>query len=127
MREYLRKWYTYLPGKLPGNKGFDAVLVKYGPTGEIDDIVILESKFTSNGKASLSWLPQTKEHLGMWQMSKDWRDWNIVNLVASTNPSLRQTGLLLQTNYQKITPRINVLDVSGSSIVNDWNKITPPR
>jgi hypothetical protein len=61
---FARAGYTKLPSKMGANQGFDGVYIKYGKNGEIQDIIINESKFNT------SQLSKTVD--GSKQMSKDW-------------------------------------------------------
>jgi len=113
-----RAGYMELPARLPGDRGFDGVFVKFGPNGEPADIIIVESKYTSSGYASLS---QTK-NMGQ-QMSTQWIQANINNMLRSLDPLLRSTGKFLDNYKTLIRRKTNVMGPDG---INRWNMLEPP-
>jgi YD repeat-containing protein len=111
---YQRAGYTELAARLPSNNGFDGVFVKYGSDGNLVDIIINESKFSSTGRASLS-----KTSMG-YQMSPGWIDGNIKKMLGSDIPEVVKTGHILRQNSEMIRGKINVLDSQGR---NSWSSI----
>jgi hypothetical protein len=114
-----RAGYEELPARLARNNGFDGVFVKRSAVGEIEDIIIFESKFSVSGRASL-----TKTKTMGKQLSSEWIDANIQKMLNSADPAVRRTGMLLDTNRSLIRRKANVLDPAG---VNRWNRIRIPE
>jgi len=107
-----------LPSKVGPNNGFDGVYVKYGPNGEIVDLVINESKFSSatnaaddyTGKYSLG-----KTVQGYIQMSTEWINMNIDKMLKSKDPKVVETGEVLDMNRAQIRKEINVVTPDGKN------------
>lgn len=114
-RTLSRAGYEELPSKLSGNRGIDGVFVKRGSDGNISDIIISESKFSSSGRATLS----NTKRMGR-QLSDEWIDTNIQKMIRSSDPAVQQTGRLLRNYRSLIRKKANVLDSAG---VNRWNRI----
>ena len=57
-------------------------------------------------------------------MSPEWIDANIQKMMNSTNPSVMETGFLLDANRAIIRTKANVLNPQG---VNRWNVLELPR
>lgn len=102
--------------KLPRNQGFDQLAFKYNPDGTLKKILIVESKYSHDGKLRLS---QTKTK-GK-QMSPEWVDKTIADMERSSNPSVRKTAEILENNKDKWVLKANVLDPNG---INRWDKPT---
>jgi len=117
-RTLKRAGYEQLPSKLPGGHGIDGVFVKRGPNGSVMDIIVVESKYSSTGRASLT---QTK-HMGQ-QLSPEWVRGNINKLLSTSDASLRSTGQLLRSHESLIRVKANVLDAAG---VNRWHRVKIP-
>jgi RHS repeat-associated protein len=105
-----RAGYNKLPSKVGSNNGFDGVYIKYGRNGEIQDIIINESKF---GTSKLSTTVD-----GFKQMSPDWIDMNIRKMLRSSDADVRATGKLLRDNIDLIKTKMNRLTPNG---VNKWS------
>jgi len=118
-RTLQRAGYEQLPSNLTGNRGIDGVFVKSGVGGQIDDIIVTESKFSSTGYASLS----NTNTMGR-QLSGRWIDENISKMLRSGDPALESTGRLLRSNRSLLRTKANVLDPSG---VNRWNRVRIPE
>jgi hypothetical protein len=108
-----RAGFEELPGKLPGNQGFDGVWIKRAPDGTITQVYITESKFASDGVFRLG----TTKTMGP-QMSNQWiRANNIDRLQQSANPALQATGDTLdaiwRANRGLITKKGALLDPNG--------------
>jgi hypothetical protein len=99
----LEQW----PSKFANGQGFDGVFVSR-VDGTINNIFVNESKYSASGNLVLN---QTNT-MGK-QMSPEWIDANINKLMVSQDPSLRATGLLLDSNRALITPTANVMNSSG--------------
>ncbi|MFT3684728.1 MAG: hypothetical protein QM783_07315 [Phycisphaerales bacterium] len=104
-----RAGYTQLESKLARNNGFDGVWVKRNADGEITDIIITESKYSSTGTATLT---NTKT-MGQ-QMSAQWIDANIAKMLQSENASVRETGQLLLENRGMIRGKLRGLGPAGA-------------
>jgi len=114
-----RAGYQQLPSKMPGNRGIDGVFVKIAPDGSIQDIIITESKYSSTGRASLA-VTSTKGK----QLSQQWIDATINEMLRCSDVSVQQTGRLLNNNRSLIRLKANVLDPLG---INSWSKIHIPE
>ena len=117
-RTMLKAGYGEMPARLPGNKGFDGVFVKRGADGSVSDIVVTESKFSSTGRASVS-RTKTKGR----QMSEEWIDATIEEMVESGDEAVQETGRLLRDKRRLIRREGNILDPQG---VNRWNRLKMP-
>ena len=114
-----RAGYEEIPARLPRNNGIDGVFVKKDANGEITDIIVSESKYSSTGKARMS---DTK-NMGR-QMSDKWIKENIRKMQLSKDPEVRKTARILKRNEELIRKKANVLDPNGN---NRWNKIKIPE
>lgn len=112
---YKKAGYEELPARLPSNHGFDGVFVKKSPNGEVTEIIINESKFSSSGNVSL---PTT--NMGK-QMSPEWIDANIGKMMNSADPAIVETGMLLDANRHLIRAKMNVLDPAGNNVWTTLN------
>jgi len=104
-----RAGYEKLPSKVGSNNGFDGVYVKRGPNGEVEDIIVNESKFNTSKLG--------KNVDGSKQMDPQWIDKNIEKMVQSKDPEVRKAGNLLQDNIDMIRTKLNRLTPDG---VNKW-------
>ncbi len=111
-----RAGYEGLECRLPGNRGLDGVFVKYGPQGEVKDIILLESKYAAKGRARL---PKNSE--GYQQMSDKWIDQQIA--LMSEHDHLKATVKLIKDNIPLVRRKVNVMDSAGK---NRWHKLKPP-
>jgi len=83
--------------------------MKKGADGEIEEIVLTESKFQKNGGK-----PRLKDTQNMGQqMSKDWVNANIEKMIGSADPDVRQTGYLLLLNKKLINKKAAVINSRG--------------
>jgi hypothetical protein len=112
-----RLGYELMKSKLPGNRGLDGVFVKRGALGEVLDIIIAESKYSSSGKALLN---ETKT-MGK-QMSDRWIRANIDKMLSSTDGAVRATGRLLDRYLAMVKRKVNIFD----GTLNRWNKVSLP-
>ena len=104
-----RVGYIKLPSKVGSNNGFDGVYIKYGPNGEIQDIIINESKFGT------SKLGKTVD--GYKQMGPDWIDMNISKMKQSKDAEVRNTAKILEENIDIVRTKLNRLTPNG---INKW-------
>ena len=111
--------YQELPARLSSNNGFDGVWIKHDSNGNIADIVITESKFSSTGSASLT---NTKT-MGK-QLSSEWIDANIQKMRLSADVDVRRTARMLERNRDLIRPKAAVINPSG---VQRFNQINLPE
>ena len=115
----LRAGYVKLDSKLPGNKGFDGVYVKWEKPGVPSDIVIVESKYATSGNAKMA-----KVSGGGKQMDQQWVLDKIADMKDAKSLSLEKTGILLDNNLSLIRRRVNVTDANGH---NSWTKVDLPH
>lgn len=115
---YRRAGYQQMDARLPSNHGFDGVFVKRGADGNVRDIIINESKYSSTGRASLA-----NTSMGR-QMSPSWINENIQKMMNSADPAVMETGFFLDANRAMIRAKANVLDPWGN---NRWNVVQLPR
>jgi hypothetical protein len=109
--------YKHMESKVEGNHGFDGVFAKFDEkTGEVVDIIIAESKFSSSGRAALS-----ETSMGI-QMSDSWIKGNIAKMLRSSDESVRKTGQFLKANEEFIRKKISVFD----GRTNRWNVLEAP-
>ncbi len=107
--------FEFKPSKLPGNRGFDHIAVRYGASGEVNDILIIESKFSSTGRVSLSQTAGKGK-----QMGPRWIDTTLEDMMKRGG-EVRKTAEILEENSSKVKLRGNVLDPSG---INRWKPLT---
>ncbi|HCU07281.1 MAG TPA: hypothetical protein DIC42_06900, partial [Holosporales bacterium] len=115
----LRAGYVKLESKLPGNKGFDGVYVKWEKPGVPADIIIVESKYATSGEARMAELSG-----GGKQMDQQWVLDKIDAMQKIDNPALKAAGKLLEDNLSLIRRRVNVIDAKGH---NSWTKVDLPH
>ncbi|HCU06151.1 MAG TPA: hypothetical protein DIC42_01000 [Holosporales bacterium] len=115
----LRAGYVKLESKLPGNKGFDGVFVKWEKPGVPADIIIVESKYATSGNASMA-----KNVNEVTQMSEPWVLAKIRDMKKIEDPTLKSTAKILENNLGLIRRRVNVTDASGH---NSWTKVDLPH
>jgi hypothetical protein len=111
--------YQELPARLKRNNGFDGVWIKRDANGNIMDIVITESKFSSSGAASL-----TKTKTMGRQLSSEWIDGNLRRMRLSEDAEIRRTARILEQNRDLIRTKASVTDSSG---VQRFNRINLPE
>lgn len=106
--------------KIGSNNGFDGVFVKRDPaTGEIVDMVIVESKYKDTGKLVL----EDSKMKGV-KMSKEWIDKTIKAMDDSGKPALMEMAAEIEKAQAKgiLKHRANVLNPQGG---NRWHLIDP--
>lgn len=87
-----RAGFEELPARLKSNNGFDGVWIRKNADGEITDLIITESKFSSTGRA---YLPQTATK-GQ-QLSEEWIEKTIKEMLKQrNNAAVRKTALEIQ-------------------------------
>ncbi|HQS85045.1 MAG TPA: hypothetical protein PLY23_09180, partial [Alphaproteobacteria bacterium] len=118
-----RAGYKLYDAKLPGNKGFDNVAIKFGRQGEIEDILIGESKFVSKGKARLSKLKPIETPMGevipVVQMDDTWIERNIADMRKSTHPEIKELGNVLKENERLIRRKVSVTNPQS---ITQWGE-----
>lgn len=108
-----------------GRQGIDGVFVKRRPDGSIEDVIVVESKFTSTSTVmrgyneALEYLGNTKT-MGR-QMSDRWIDVNIQKMIRSSDASVQRTGQILQLNRSITRSKMNIMDNTGT---NKWYEIS---
>ena len=113
-----RAGYEELPARLPRNNGFDGVWIKRDAKGSIEDIIvykdiiITESKFSTKGKPRLSNTSKGP------QMGDDWIEANIEKMIDDADPSVKNTGKILEENMHLIRRKGVVIDASGQQRFN---------
>lgn len=111
-----RAGYQVLPSKISHNQGFDHVGVLKNPDGSIKEVLIVESKYSADGKFRLG-----KTVTKGQQMSKAWIEKTINKMQRSQDPAIQETAKILRRNEDKWTLRGNVLDPKG---INSWREST---
>ena len=114
----LRAGYVKLDSKLPGNKGFDGVYVKYEKPGVPSDIIIVESKYAKLGDAKMAVTGKGT------QMSEEWVLAKIDAMQRIEDPAIKAMGKLLNDHKPLIRRRVNVIDAQGH---NSWTKVDLPH
>ena len=140
-----RAGYKVFDSKLPGNRGIDTVAIKFNTVGKVEDIIVeahiqdilvVESKYTSTGKAQLNQLKPVKLSDGntipVTQMDEVWIKRQIALMKEEEN--LAQLAELLDSNKFLIRRKVNVTtphDAHAAGI-NRWSnklhkvKLTKP-
>jgi hypothetical protein len=118
-RALLRSGYTKLETKLPGDKGIDGAWVKFDQRGNVQDIIVTESKFARSGRGRLG---LTKGDIP--QMSDDWIMAKLAEMRDSKALAVERAGDLLFRNHHLIRRKVNVLDAKGQ---NRWHTIELPK
>jgi hypothetical protein len=115
MKTLERAGYEVIESKLPGNKGFDAIGIKRAANGEVQDIMILESKFSAKGGVKLA---RYKGGRGgtYQQMSDEWIRGVLDRMKRSRNEELRKLSKLVSRNESIVKRQINVLDQHGKTM-----------
>jgi hypothetical protein len=108
-----RAGYTELPGRLPGNRGFDGIWVKYAADKTtITEVVITESKYAQDGVFVLA----DTATMGK-QMSNQWINANITKMQNAAAREVRDTGRILRDIWDNnriiLTKRGACLDPQG--------------
>jgi RHS repeat-associated protein len=111
--------YQEQAARLPRNNGFDGVWFKDDADGNLADIIISESKFSSTGAASL-----TKTKTMGQQLSSEWIDGNISKMRLSADAEVRRTARMLERNRDLIRTKAAVIDPSG---IQRFNQINLPE
>ena len=112
MKVLERAGYQVVESKLPGNKGFDAVGIRRTAAGEIQDIMIVESKFSADGTVKLA---RYKGGRGghYQQMSDEWMRSVSQRMQQSGNPNLEKLANLIDANESLVTRKLNVVNARG--------------
>ena len=112
MKVLERAGYQVVESKLPGNKGFDAAGIRRTAAGEIQDIMIVESKFSADGAVKLA---RYKGGRGghYQQMSDEWMRSVLDRMGRSKNPKLIELSDTLEANKNLIRRQLNVLSEKG--------------
>ncbi len=107
--------FEFKPSKLPGNRGFDHIAVRYGASGEVNDILIIESKFSSTGRVSLSQTAGKGK-----QMGPEWIDTTLEDMIKRGG-EVRKTASLIRDNFGNVKLKGNILDHRG---LNRWKPLS---
>lgn len=112
MKVLERAGYQVVESKLPGNKGFDAVGIRHTAAGDIQDIMIVESKFSADGAVKLA---RYKGGRGghYQQMSDEWIRSVSQRMQQSGKPNLERLANLIDANESLVTRKLNVLTAKG--------------
>ncbi|MAP24622.1 MAG: hypothetical protein CMM87_03715, partial [Rickettsiales bacterium] len=98
----------------PGNKGFDAVGIRRTAAGEIQDIMIVESKFSADGAVKLA--RYGSDEVGRYsQMSDQWMRSVLDRMKKSTNQELIDLSKQIRINNTKVSRKLNVLSADGNT------------
>jgi hypothetical protein len=116
------KDYQPLDCRLPGNRGIDHTFVKYGKSGDVKDILVVESKFaTKGGTPQLAWSNGAKPGQKVQQLSNGWME-KQMDAMKNIHP---ETYALLKQHEDKIRFKANVLDKNGTHHWYDYGRYTP--
>ena len=96
------KGYKLMASKLPSNQGIDQLWVKYGPTGAVGDIIVMEAKFNAKGRLVLSKGADKGD-----QMSNLWINNTIKQMKVSKDAKVVENGKLLNRMRDKIGSTTN--------------------
>ena len=123
MKVLERAGYQVVESKLPGNKGFDAVGIRRTAAGEIQDIMIVESKFSADGAVKLA--RYGSDEVGRYsQMFDQWIRSVLDRMGNSSNSNLCSLAQTIRTNKIKVNRKLNILDSSGKT---KWESSTLPK
>ena len=119
-RALLRSGYQFRNAKVGSNNGIDDVFIKYGDNGQIEHLILNESKFSSTGKAGLA----NTVNMGK-QMSNEWIEANLLKMTNSPDNSIADLASIItrlnRTDPSKISLKMNVLDANG---INRWKTLS---
>jgi len=102
---------SHLPGA-NGNQGFDGVFIKRDTSGNIEDIIINETKQVNNGAIQLT--PESSTGLPQ-QMSDRWID-NVI-LRMKDQSTLENLASIIEVNKSKVTKVVTGIDKTKNEIV----------
>ena len=86
MRQFSKEGYARLASKLKSDQGIDLILAKTAKNGDIEELLFVEAKFSSEGRFRLS----TTSHGE--QMSKEWLAEKLRLMARSDDPEVRETA-----------------------------------
>jgi hypothetical protein len=116
-RALTRAGYELLPSRLPGNRGFDHVAVRRGTDGTIEDLLIVESKYSISGRSRLG-----MKRSGQ-QMSRPWIERNLE--LMGEHSALTPTANLIERYMESNTLRlkVNTFQPVGGRAFNRWTTL----